>query len=1205
LLVFVYKKSNFVVTKTSKLHEGRTTITEVTNDSEEQFAHLVLVNIYAPADGIKERVKYFENLDKDLEQYLLNITGNFDLMLTGDFNCVTEQNDKSKPFCLTREQSSQLLLSIMGKYGIFDVWRRYNGNKQQFTWRQLDGKNENRNTACRLDRWLIGNPMAGNVVKCNIIPSILSDHLPVILRLESTTNTKRGKGFWKFNNNLLKDKVFTNMVDTLWREHKTTIHSEYNGNHLKWWDAGKLKIRNLAIKRSQELKKDKDIVHKNLLGSLEELMQQYDRNPCCNLSEKITHLQKVIEQLENDKMEGVRIRSRVKWFEEGEKPSKYFLTMESSKGRSKTWTKIRKSDGTVSTKIEDILQTQIDFYSDLYTEEKTDPEAQKKLLENITTPLSEDSRSECEGIITEEEIDIALKSFDNNKSPGNDGLSKEFYKFFWSILKEDLLRVLNFAFQAGHMSDSQQEAIITLLYKSGDKEEVKNWRPISLLNVDYKILTKCIANRIKKVMNKIISRDQTCGIPGRSIYENIIFTQDAIFYANKNNKPLVIVSLDQSKAFDRVNRNFIFKCLSKFGFGEDLVKWAKTIYTDTKSKICTNGFLSESFTLTRGVRQGCPLSPLLYIIVAETLSLLIKKNKNIKGFILPDNTEAKIKAYADDTNTYLRDIISIKELFKSLEIYSKATESKLNKDKTKLLLCGSLRGKEDELEGRQNEEKLKVLGIWVGNEDTRDENWYPILMGVRKILNLWSMRDLSIFGRVQIVNTLALAKLWYVSSVCIAPTKIINEIQKEVWLFVWNKKRHAVSKKNCFKPKEEGGLGMIDIEEKCKCLRLKWLVQLMEGKENGDAFRLGCFFIENFDKSFKTFNVITTTLKNIKNDNVPLLYVDMIETWRNIGLERTPPTLSQPILEEFLWLNPLLKHHGETMYNPTWLQANILKVKDMWNPETKAWHTFEVILKRFPIFFQNNRRAVQDMYRKILFSISEKQWIDALKCDNGTNIVENKNFLYLWYGKKSKELKCKVLYNLIMDKKLNITTIQEIRVWWNLFHKSDFTKKVLDFLWLSFYDALPLGKKLKEWFTDESGLCVFCKIYEEDMEHLFLKCVFTNQCLSYVCNIFKIQFPLGEHGLRKNWSDILDKKQFFVLGTFRKAVWDLRNISKYKDLKIDINAFKLNFKYTMKSHLENLYNVYVSRKEVDTFKKVYIDDICTLRGNKIEVRLTF
>lgn len=1196
--ILVKNDNNFVVANTKKLHEGRTTIVEIRNDDDKDLNKMVIVNVYAPANSIQERLRYFENLDRDLEIYFQNVKDNHELIITGDFNCVLEQWDKSKPFCLAKEQSSQFLRSIMSKYGLNDAWRKLNGNKQQYTWRQLDKTNENRNTACRLDRWLVKNTLIGNVAKCKIVPSILSDHLPVILKLQSLADIKKGRGVWKLNNTLLKDKTFNENIRDMWNDHKS-IKPNLGEDLLDWWDAGKSKVKKIAIQRRSIIKKHKNVVYNNLMAELQNLLNQYDMNPCCDLSQRIDQYKKLIENIENERLEGTKVRSRVKWFEEGERPTKYFLNVEASKGKSKTWTSIRKQDGNLSNKIEEILETQVDFYSNLYKEGPTDQKCQQTLLDNITANLSEEARNKCEGLITLEEMDQALKSFENNKTPGGDGLSKEFYQNFWWMLSEDLLDVLNCAYDIGHLSDSQQEAILTLLYKNGEKEDIKNWRPISLLSMDYKILTKCLSNRIRRVMKEIISKDQTCSVPGRSIYENIIFTQDAIFYANKYNKPLVIVSLDQSKAFDRVNRGFIIKCLTKFGFGENLVKWVKTIYARTRSRICTNGFLSETFDLTRGVRQGCPLSPLLYIIVAETLSILIKKNEKIKGFRLPDNTESKIKAYADDTNTYLRDIESVKELFKSLEIYSKATEAKLNQEKTKIILCGTLQDKENELENWKIEDTLKILGVWVGNRDTSEENWNPILVKVRKVLNFWCMRDLTIYGRVQIVKTLALAKLWYVATVSIPPTRIIQDIIREVWNFIWNKKRHAVSKEQCLRPLEEGGLGMIDIEKKCKCLRMKWLTQIMDGTENSDAIRLGYFFVENFDKSFNSVQVITTVLKNVRNENVPALYVEMLDTWKNLGLQRISPNSKDTVLEEFLWLNPQIKYNNETLYNPTWIQTGFLKVKDIWNEDSKSWLESNDIIRRFPRFFQTNPRSILEMYRKLLYCLSMKQWPELLK-RNEVNINTPRNYLQIWYGKKMKELKCQVLYKTLMLKKEQTHPVGDRNIWWSTLYKSDLDRKTKELMWKIYHDGLALGDKLKIWFDNENGMCLFCKNAEENTLHLFKQCPIVTNFWGWVCTHFNIPFQeLNDDGIKVNFL-YTDKGNFYILAICKKVIWDLRNSVKFKDIDVDIQGFKLNFKLKLKSHLQTLMMVYEKKGDVPTFLEVYgSNDIIKIENKKI------
>ena len=183
------------------------------------------------------------------------------------------------------------------------------------------------------------------------------------------------------------------------------------------------------------------------------------------------------------------------------------------------------------------------------------------------------------------------------------------------------------------------------------KKFLKNWRPITLLNAIYKIASGSIANRIKQVLNKLISADRTGFIEGRFVGENTCLVYDMLHYTEEQNIPGLLLLIDFEKAFDSLSWSFINKVLKLFHFGPSIRKWIRVLYKNSHSAVTQCGCLSDFFKLGRGCRQGDPISPYLFILCAEILSIRIRNNKNIKG-IKTDNMEFKFSQYADDASAF-------------------------------------------------------------------------------------------------------------------------------------------------------------------------------------------------------------------------------------------------------------------------------------------------------------------------------------------------------------------------------------------------------------------------------------------------------------------------------------------------------------------------------------------------------------------------
>ena len=250
----------------------------------------------------------------------------------------------------------------------------------------------------------------------------------------------------------------------------------------------------------------------------------------------------------------------------------------------------------------------------------------------------------------------------NGKSPCCDGLTSEFYKFVWTNIKTSLLNSVNYGLETGRLSTEQRRGMLSLLPKKDmDRLFLKTWRPISLLNVDYKMLAKILANRIIKSLPYLVDDDQTGYIKDRFIGCNIRLVEDLIHYTSLTKTPGVLLSMDFEKAFDSIRWDYILSSLKAFNFGPNFIGYIKKLYNDISTAIINNGYISTWFQPERGVQQGCPISPYRFILAVETLSSKIREDKTIKG-ILINGTEIKISQLADDTTCFIRDKYSLKHL---------------------------------------------------------------------------------------------------------------------------------------------------------------------------------------------------------------------------------------------------------------------------------------------------------------------------------------------------------------------------------------------------------------------------------------------------------------------------------------------------------------------------------------------------------------
>lgn len=767
-----------------------------------------LMNIYAPT-GPKERKEFFESL----RQYQ---PGDQNLLLAGDFNCIENLDlDKQGGNPNSGKTGIEELEFFVNGNTLIDTWRDTHKHDRIYTW-----SNKDFSIRTRLDRWYIPHNLRAT---SSIRACPYSDHS--LVEISVTPNRgSRGKGFWKLNVSLLKDKSFQREIHAFhqfWRGEKDNFPSTS-----EWWDAAKYHYKGIAVKHAVRKSRARRKKEEDINNKLTELKNAL--NPDKN---RIHELEHQLEELVTQRLEGVKIRSRATWCEHGEKPTRFFFNLERKKQNKATITKLQTSKGEI-TSPEDILAETRKFYQKLYSPDPTDAERQNELLNNLTKSLDHHQSRTCEGPVTEAELLRAVKKLNMNKTPGPDGIASEFYQSFWSLLKDDLIELFNNCYLSDSLTHSQQMSILRLLFKKNDPTLLKNWRPISLVNSDYKILATVIATRLRNVLPFVVEDDQTCGVPDRSINENILRLRDMAYAASKNNSPLILINLDQEKAFDRVDRQFLMKILQKMNFGPSFQHWITVLYAGAKSQVINNGLLSDPIHLHRGLRQGCPLSPLLYTLVIETLAATIRADPKIEGISVPGTPKrSKISAYADDGTLTLRDDTSVTRCFDKVTQFEAASGSKLNLEKTEGIYIGQQAGRaHGPVPIQWKVDHITVLGTTIGNN--MNQNWQRAVERIEENFERWSARKLTMKGKAVIIRTFAIAGIVYLASFFPVPRWVTERITRAIFNFLWSGKNERVSRETCYLPLDRGGLGIPDMQIITEAALGKWVKSIVNREKN-------------------------------------------------------------------------------------------------------------------------------------------------------------------------------------------------------------------------------------------------------------------------------------------------------------------------------------------------------------------------------------
>lgn len=323
--------------------------------------------------------------------------------------------------------------------------------------------------------------------------------------------------------------------------------------------------------------------------------------------------------------------------------------------------------------------------------------------------------------------------------------------------------------------------------------------------------------------------------------------------------------------------------LCAMGFGPSFVSWIDLFYSGSQSAVNVNGHVSSYFSLSHGVRQGCPLSPLLYVMVAEVLACNIRSHPDINGLSLPGSVVPlpPLSQYADDTSVVVTSDSAITATFDVYDLYERGSGAKLNQAKCNGLWLGAWNGRTDAPVAIEwGSVKVKILGVFLGPFVSEEDNWRPRITAVQNVLSSWHQRSLSYRGKALVINTLALSRILYVASVIHMPQWVLSELNKAVFNFFWNGKPDLVTRDVIAQPPPSGGFSVINIQLKVWALLLQWVKRFSSSPATWVSF-FSFWCSQGFAAS--PVRVLSSPSRFPGSAGLPAFYLALLSAWRSIG----------------------------------------------------------------------------------------------------------------------------------------------------------------------------------------------------------------------------------------------------------------------------------------------------------------------------------
>ncbi|CAL9007242.1 unnamed protein product [Prunus brigantina] len=986
--------------------------------------------------------------------------GSIPWMCIGDFNELIWEFEKKggRAFNLN---SRRYLQEFMNQKKLLDLG--FQG--QAFTWRGR--RAEGVLIQERLDRGLI-NYRWQEAWPCSVaihLPAVGSDHCPILIltegRQEKVTRPFKFEAYW------VTDPECREVIHRSWNMHN-------GGGSVSCWNKKQRRCRYDLRKWSRGKFSNARLKIDTLNAELEVLQRDWEENVG-----RIERVKLELNETWGQEEKFWKQRSRITWLKEGDSNTAFFHHSTLQRRRRNRVSKIKGVNGLWGEGDSQVRKAFEDYFKDIFSAGRRRDLGDS--LAFITPVITGQMNISLCRPVSDEEIKEAAFQLGANKAPGPDGFSGVFYHHYWDIIREDLSRMVKAFFHEEFSVHGLNMTEIALIPKVPNPEAVTQFRPIALCNFTYKIISKILANRLKPLLAVIISPQQSAFIPGRQIQDNILLAHEA-FHALKLRKKTKIyemgVKLDMNKAYDRIEWDFLKQVLEKMGFDEMWVRLVMRCITSVRLTVLLNGQSGNSFKPSRGLRQGDPISPYLFILVSDVLSTMLNKAVE-RGFVhgfrfSRDGPSLSHLFFADDSILFLkateRNCRAVASLLTS---YCQASGQVINYDKSSVFFSPNTPQQLRErvghiLQVNSTENPGKYLGLPTMWGRSKREAMNFVKERIMGKVEGWKQKLLTQAGREVLIKAVAQAIPTYPMTVLLFPGGLCRELDGILAKFWWGGNEdkdelHWISWVELGMPKLEGGMGFRNLYDFNLALLAKQSWRLLTEPNSFWGLIMKSRYFPSCD-----------FLKARKGARASWAWASLLEGRKVVNRGSKWQILNGTKVR--IWADKWLPLSPDGKLNP--IQGALVDedavVSDLIDPITRSWD-------------------LSSLNGKILDK--DARWIRALPVGGGCEPDR-----LVWPFNRTGAYSVKSGYNLIHPS--SYTTLKYMRASgshcvskkvWKLIWCSILTPKIKHFMWRAIKGCLPTKALLFRRHLGFSPLCPVCEKEPETIEHLFFYCHWTSK----------------------------------------------------------------------------------------------------------------